>query len=81
MIKYLANMINFFWTDALRNESSADWYWETSQNIISANDFYWGFGEPSLPNATVRSCINFGYYSGGYDDEDCLRYLHNVMCQ
>jgi hypothetical protein len=73
---------NYIWTDALRDEGSADWYWETSKNMLTENDFYWGSGQPSLPNATVQSCINFSYYSGGYDDDECTAFpFLDAMCQ
>jgi hypothetical protein len=65
----------------LRDEGSAEWYWETTKNVLTENDFYWGVEQPSLPNVTVRSCIDFNYSVGGYDDDDCLDYYLDAMCQ
>jgi hypothetical protein len=75
--------INYFWIDALRDAGSTEWYWETSKNIMTENDFYWGISQPSLPNVTdISSCINFRYASGGYDDDYCddVPFL-DAMCQ
>lgn len=72
---------NFFWIDALKDEGSSEWYWETSGNMIKENDLYWGRFQPSLENETVRTCINISYFSGGYDDDGCSDYLLDVICQ
>ena len=71
----------YFWTDALRDENSIEWYWETTGNSLTENDFYWGVDQPSMGNSTVRSCISFRYTTGGYDDDDCLDYVLASMCQ
>jgi hypothetical protein len=74
---------NYFWIDALRDAGSADWYWETTKNILTENDFYWGNFQPSLPTVTdLSSCINFRFASGGYDDDYCnnVPFL-DAMCQ
>jgi hypothetical protein len=71
---------NFFWTEALKDEDSSEWYWETSGSSLT--EFYWGRGQPSMEsNVTVRSCINFSNAGGGYDDDDCLDFALSVLCQ
>jgi len=75
------DIVLYFWTDAVRDEGSTEWYWETSGNKIKENDLYWAPREPSMENATVRLCISFSNYVGGYDDDDCLYYRLDIMCQ
>lgn len=69
-----------FWTDALKDENSAEWYWETSGNKIAQNEFHWAAEQPNLEDPSIRSCIHFNCKSG-YDDQICVNYLHDVFCQ
>jgi hypothetical protein len=74
-----------FFTDALRDENSTEWYWETSGNRIQDTDFHWGKGKPSLENST--GCLGIVFSAagagglGGAEDVDCLNVSHDVMCQ
>lgn len=71
----------YFWSDGVRDKNSAEWYWETTKNSILENDFHWASQQPSMSNDTVRSCISFSNYDGGYADDDCLDYTLDVICQ
>jgi len=77
----IGHYFSYFWTDAIRDDGSAEWYWETTKNMLTENEFYWGINQPSMPTETVRSCISFRYNSGGYDDDDCLDYVFDAFCQ
>jgi len=58
---------NWFWTDALRNENSTTWFWETSGAEIT--EFFWEANEPSLDDfLKERICINFNPAYFWYDD-------------
>jgi len=71
---------NWFWTGALRDEGSTAWYWEETGAEIT--EFYWGFGQPSMDQDLVRSCIDFSFTSGGWDDDSCESFLLlDVMCE
>jgi hypothetical protein len=71
----------YFWTDAVKDKASNQWYWETTFNLIADEDFHWGYQQPDLQAMIRPSCINFSNRFGGYDDEDCLNYQLGAICQ
>jgi len=63
----------------LKDFNSTTWYWEETGAEIA--DFYWGDNQPDLDAFFARSCIEFSFLFGGWDDEVCVDYAFNAMCQ
>lgn len=70
-----------FWSGALRDENSTEWYWETSGNSTQDSDFHWGIEEPTMENSTGCLGIVFSPARGGNKDVECESAWVCAMCE
>jgi len=63
----------------LRDADSTSWYWEETGAEIT--DFYWAKDNPSMNADLVKSCIDFNYFYGGWDDDEREIFFYDVLCE
>ncbi|XP_065336737.1 uncharacterized protein LOC135937513 [Cloeon dipterum] len=69
----------WFWTSAIRHKNSITWIWESNGELVTG--FYWGFGQPDIPQGESETYMYFRPWSGGWDDGDSPNLSLSSICE